>query len=356
MKKKVSEFEILRTFAFIAVIFQHIAGVYVNQPNLSLYENVFIGIFFGFSKFGVSAFVFLSGLVMAKSLTKSFTYSVFLKKRFFSIIVPYLIFCLIFTLVYPDILGNGVQNYIISIANGSIHYHTWYIYMISIMYIFIPIIVFISKFFNKLSIVHANLTLALLVISQLILVYIYPLFALNPLTKFLFFDSATKNPIYFMNFFLCGAIISLNYEYYKKKLVKYWYLSVIFMAFAMLLNENRLFTEGFQNGVLNLNYIPTLTVLSAILSFSSIAFYLLLSIFMTRFLKFTEFLVFIGKYTFIGYLFHTIILQKVAFYLNLGTFYKYSLTFILTVILSIFTGIVYEKLQMQLTLKRRKND
>jgi surface polysaccharide O-acyltransferase-like enzyme len=139
-------FDNLRVIATIGVIFIHVSSDYAPSSGSITAYNFWVGnIFDSASRFSVPLFVMLSGALL---LSKDYGIKVFLKKRLFRLVLPFLFWSLIYisnslfrrvqdgeTLYF----FNTIKDILIQLRDGS-SIHFWYIYMIIGVYLFIPII------------------------------------------------------------------------------------------------------------------------------------------------------------------------------------------------------------------------
>jgi surface polysaccharide O-acyltransferase-like enzyme len=136
----------LRVIATIGVIFIHVSSDYVPMSGkVSLY-NFWIGnIFDSASRFSVPIFVMLSGALL---LPKEYGIGVFLKKRLFRLLLPFLFWSLVYISrsIYLRMQQGEkmsffeiAREFFVQLRDGS-SLHLWYIYMIVGLYLFIPII------------------------------------------------------------------------------------------------------------------------------------------------------------------------------------------------------------------------
>ena len=355
--KKIYELENLRAIAFIGVVLQHVVGSYIVRENLSKVEYISLGMLFGIAKFAVPAFIFLTGFLLTEKYLDDFKYFEFLRKKLSKIVIPYFAFCFIYSYIYPEKVATNTKDWLVSVFTGTIHYHTWYLFMLTFMYLALPITFFVLRITRKICDTPKKAFVGCTVIMTLycILVWLLPHFYGNPITYNLLYKNATKNPLYYVAYFLIGGIISLYYETFLEFLNKNFKLLVGVSLISFGYSEYLLFSKGFIDDKLSLNYMPMLSVPSVILSTTFILLFLGFSIKLLKFTKLTSILQWLAKYSFIAYLYHTTILQKIFdFTPNLTYPTRYLLIFIVTIITSCGLGFTYEYFKKKFVIIKQK--
>jgi len=145
-KNKTLWYDNLRVVATIGVIFIHVSSDYAPATGSISAYNFWIGNFFdSASRFSVPIFVMLSGALL---LPKDYGIGVFLKKRLFRLVLPFVFWSFIYILnfLYWRVQDGEKLHFIetgksilLQFRDGS-SLHFWYIYMIIGLYLFIPII------------------------------------------------------------------------------------------------------------------------------------------------------------------------------------------------------------------------
>jgi len=139
-------FDNLRVIATIGVIGIHVSSDYQPSSGTIPAYDFWIGnIFDSASRFSVPIFVMLSGALL---LAKEYSIGVFLKKRLFRLVLPFVFWSLIYIVhsLWGKVqdgatlgLYDTAKDVFIQLRDGS-SLHFWYIYMIIGLYLFIPII------------------------------------------------------------------------------------------------------------------------------------------------------------------------------------------------------------------------
>lgn len=144
--------DILRLLAIYAIIAQHTSGGFLvyNAFNNG-FEWWMQGVIYGsIFKWASAIFVMISGAYMLEEKrTENINY--FLKKRFKRVIIPFLVWVLIYKIASePSSILNFnfsiFKFFIIDIISGNVEYHLWFIYMLAVLYLITPLL---SIFVNK---------------------------------------------------------------------------------------------------------------------------------------------------------------------------------------------------------------
>ncbi len=130
----------LRNLATVLVIAIHVSGP-IAQENTDFYTWYWwsANIWDAVSRASVPLFIMLSGYLL---LSKDYPLPDFLKRRFTRVAVPALVWSGVYSLYgyisqkKPDSFGAFLNN----LAENSVHYHLWFIYLILGLYLVYPIL------------------------------------------------------------------------------------------------------------------------------------------------------------------------------------------------------------------------
>ena len=177
IKKRIYEIDVLRGIAFLAVVLQHSLAGFIYNPKVQIYEAIPSAFILNIIRFAVPLFVTITGFSLYYS-DKEEGYLSYLKKRFNQIILPYLMWTIIYDLFMFFISGMKInpidvvlKDYIKYVFTGTASYHLWYMVMIIQFYILSPIFkLFINKSKTKL---YNTISLVVFFILHLGLLYWY---------------------------------------------------------------------------------------------------------------------------------------------------------------------------------------
>lgn len=223
--KRIYYCDLLRLIAIIMVIaihvFAEVRDLYVVQ-NIKIY--FFLTLLDSFTRVGVPLFFMLTGIFMLND-KKEFRYLEFIKKRIPKLIIPLIIFSIIYY-IYDSLYNNvplSIISFIDKITSDNIKYHLWFMYYIIIIYIFIP---FIKKLIQNISKREQQILITIIFIFGNVLKTIN-LFAVkydyNFLRSFILPDL-----IIYINYVLLGYYL-YNNDISKNKRKTLYILGIIFI-------------------------------------------------------------------------------------------------------------------------------
>lgn len=161
MKKRESNYELLRIVSAIAVIMLHVSGTYKDAITDEtvfgyLYQEHMIAalLYNTLSRFAVPCFVMLSGAFLLGN-DKNSNYKFFYKKCMKNVGIHTLLFSVLYFLFSESIScakivlrGDELTELLLPIndlVKGEPYYHMWYLYMILGIYLLIPMIIDFKK-------------------------------------------------------------------------------------------------------------------------------------------------------------------------------------------------------------------
>lgn len=261
-------------------------------------------------RFSVPMFVFVSGFVLHNKYKSELPMKEFYKKRFMVILIPYLIFSIIYCVVneqlgtIPTVTLNSV---ITSIFNFNASGHFWYIKLILTFYLFYPVIIAYYEIIKDSFGIYTFPTLFISVLIMYLLGTFIPEFAF-----------ALANPFKYLIYFIFGVYINDNYEQISqslkrvslKKVISLIILIVSLPFFSMFLDLDPRLNTHFSSPI---PYYYQLTLISThILHMSIFMFCLYLTL---SYKPRIEILEKIGEYSYGIFLVHAIFHNFITLYL-----------------------------------------
>ncbi|MCL2134736.1 MAG: acyltransferase [Candidatus Bathyarchaeota archaeon] len=147
--------DLIRVVAIFAVIVLH-AVVYASndvliQNNLTVYRGWVVTGYLSFSRIGVPLFLMLTGALLLAPSKKDEDISIFFKKRFIRVGLPFLFWGVIYFLWDIYIENQAVtQEFIIRGILSGPYITFWYLYMLLGLYLVTPLLrVMVANFTNK---------------------------------------------------------------------------------------------------------------------------------------------------------------------------------------------------------------
>ncbi|MGG1596246.1 acyltransferase [Paenibacillus naphthalenovorans] len=215
-KKWYIEIDLLRGIAIVMVLLIHTFALFTQIPKINLLAIVtsFIDIV---SSIAVPMFVFISSVLM--TLQKSYlnNYFMFIYHRLKFIIIPYLIFSLIYLVFYSYWNETPFPEWKLiasSLYNGGSAFHLYFIPIIVGLYIFYPISYsFVMWSSKKMTIIFPILTALLFqyiwIYQHLIISKIYP----EILNLFIYpYISTFTSFLQVFVYFVLGIYVGANYD------------------------------------------------------------------------------------------------------------------------------------------------
>ncbi|MFG0217191.1 acyltransferase, partial [Brevibacillus porteri] len=163
-KERIGELDLIRAFAFLAVVYQHVIGVYIREPRLTEQVSIVYGMLFHLLKFAVPAFIFITGLVLFYNYSEKVNYISFMRKRITEILVPYGIWSVVYLYLMEKPLGEGaafVWNVSKHFLTGTSSYHLWFVVMIFQFYLLYPFWQRVFELFRRFVTSRFRLVVAL---------------------------------------------------------------------------------------------------------------------------------------------------------------------------------------------------
>lgn len=318
-KERIAALDVLRGFAIIGVVVIH--ATVMTLPSWSSYSpsdpfSVYLNQLF---RFATPLFLFLSGVTLTISQqNKNLSIIQFYKKRVPKIIVPYMVFSILLTFYYyPQLQSETAIKILHNIVTGKADYHMYFILLLLQAYILFPLLYVL---FKRLPINVSKALTILLIIMQTTGLYFYQNFRLH--SYGVSEDSAFRNILFWLVYFLLGIITALWFDNLRLQLKK---IHLVFMVGVLIISAGILTAETwYYSGQPNydaLNFFRPSIVLFfiiAILALYQLAEYIqvkdsLVTKYISRFFQRA------GKHSLGIYFIHTIVLSWVwAFVRPLG--------------------------------------
>jgi surface polysaccharide O-acyltransferase-like enzyme len=236
-KVRIEEIQLLRGIAFLAVVLQHTIGHYDYQPDVQVADGVAMTFLLLGAKFAVPLFLFITGLVLFYNYEGELHYLDFVRKRVKDIIVPYLIWSLVYVLYFHE-LGGGVWASVRQLVHvaftGKASYHLWYVVMVFQFYLLFPLFrTGLRAVARRVKTYRMGLIcLALVGAMYLFLTSCVSTFAQwmgplhIPVFTSLFTTYADRNFVYFFYYFVLGAVAGLYIDRWRNFVRNYQVVTV----------------------------------------------------------------------------------------------------------------------------------
>lgn len=141
MKSRVKYCDALRMFAILCIVLIHVFPVFREQYLNVNHKYYFILTFLdSLTRTGVPIFFMITGAFMLNKKNK-YSYKNFLSKRLLKLFIPFLILSLFYYL-YDCFINKSIKFSLILFiklfTTNGIRYHFWFMYVILLIYLFIP--------------------------------------------------------------------------------------------------------------------------------------------------------------------------------------------------------------------------
>lgn len=368
-KQRVDEIEILRALAFLVIVLQHVMAVHIGSSSMSLYSSVLSCVVLTIIRFGVPAFIFMTGFVLFYNY-KSLDYPGFIRKRFVQVILPYLVWSIFYSWVSSSngVIFDNPTNFLWETAGhilrGDAAYHLWFMVLIIQFYILFPLFKKPVERLNERGKWGVLLKgLAVFQFGALMLYHgVLPAFyrqdgngIINGLIYF-----RDRNFLFWIFYFVLGGVLALNLERGRELLRKYlpFLISGWLITFAYVLYVSLKSGSYNASGGYSLNYnitSPTDIRMFFYLVFSILLLYHFSGIFLRKFPKASRLLMGAGKYSFGGYLIHAYVIMRIyegvmGLFSGAGIFVNIALLYLLTAAITISSVALLRKIPLIRTL------
>lgn len=257
MNKRKYELSILNVIFCLLVIFIHTVSHLISTVdiNTDIYNIAFLP--WRLSSFVVQGFVMLSGIKLFLRKNDDFNYLQFLKSRLKHIIIPYIMWFIIYyvffmaTLSYPLDLKNIALNFFA----GSLVYHLYFVVIIVQFYLLMPLWRFVVYRFSWKLIIPCSILITLL------LEHVNFLF---PAVNYIYYDRTFTT---YLMYWIIGCYIGKEYDSFKEFTKQNFKVITTVFCFSLLANAS-LSLLGFKG----LQYTPKLGVVHAIYSVCVVIF------------------------------------------------------------------------------------
>lgn len=324
---RIEEIQILRGFAFLAVVLQHAIGHYAYLPEAGIADGAMLAILLIAAKFAVPMFIFITGLVLFYNYKDGVHAGSFIRKRCKDIVLPYMLWTIIYEVAFREDgipIGLEIKQIMTYWLNGTASYHLWYVVMIIQLYLLFPLI---QQFVQRIRLVctKRQLTVGLVlltigyvwltglqsVISDAVLTWNLPV--LTPL----FSEYADRNAIYFIIYFVMGAVAGLNMLRWRQLLLEWKTLWMSLYVLCACILFYKILAHFQVNGKFIIQYNDTTLVqpfMAVFLMLSVVAMYIVAIAFYEQANPlFKRMFNFLGHYSYGAYLAHALMLTAATF-------------------------------------------
>ncbi|MEC0091284.1 acyltransferase [Paenibacillus macquariensis] len=354
-KERITEIESLRGLAFLAVALQHSIAHYSVVAGIRLEDGVLMTLLLIAAKFAVPVFIFITGMVLFYNYEGQFNYFSFLRKRLSDIIIPYVLWSLVyFSLNYgwnEGLIQQG-WKWLLMLFTGKTSYHLWYVVMIFQFYLLFPAFRYVIYKVRKA--IPPRTYIACIICTGLLFVWLTDnIFTIGdvitgihlPVITPMFTKYVDRNFLFFFFYFVLGACAGLRPDLWREWICKgkWIYVSCFIVLFGYY---TYIVIESFQTPsgiVINFNKVNLLRPLMVFFLVSSICVFYQLAMWLNERggTRCNKIIVSIGKYSYGAYLAHAFMLRvsytfDVQFFVYWPVFLRMLMSFVICVLFSYF--------------------
>ncbi len=319
MKKRIESMDILKSLSTLAVIMIHVSASAINNSQFDTNIYKFSLMLNQLSRFSVPVFIFLSGMGLTLSYKKKESYLKYELHRLNKVVPEYLLWSSIYYFFIME--RKGLRELLVGCVGGDIYYHLYFVPIIIIFYIMLPL------FFNFFK---TNLAL---ILSFLVNISFTTFNYLNYNAN-LSLSMGIETLFNWIFYFILGINIGkkfFNMEAKIKSYRKFITISTVTISFLFIL-------ESFYSIIItkDLEHATTFIRPAVIVYSTFFIFFILALDWKDSF--FSKMSIFISKHSYIIYLSHPFILYHVKLYFKNNNYAVGSKWFLLITYIMCITG------------------
>ncbi|MGM7683366.1 acyltransferase [Cytobacillus sp. Hm23] len=355
-QRKASEVNIIKSLAFLAVVFQSSLIFAVEQGNISPEETVMIGMLFNFVKFSAPVFIFVTGFHLIYHHKQQVKYASYITQKWSELIVPYLFWSAIYVIFFTNFISTStltLSEMIKLIFTGAAAPHLWYVVMVFQFHLVFPLLFVIFQWLDKKfsSVKLIAFTVGCFAVSYLLLMWLSSRFIFNGnlLTDVAWLKYTDRSLLFYSFYFFLGGLVALKLTAWRKFVSKYVALNTfIFLGLFIVVGYELVAFNGVTQIDLQASTYLKPSMFLYVVSEIILLYGLSMIIVQTRTFLY-KLLAFIGKFTYGSYLAHLFFLQLVVIFIEnnhiTGHYISLSIAiFIITTVLSIGFSFIFSHL------------
>ncbi|MDP5276434.1 acyltransferase [Chengkuizengella axinellae] len=315
-QRNADEFSILKSLAFLAVVFQSSITYVMNQSNIKLEESFMLGMLYNFSKFSAPVFIFIVGFHLIHQHKEPVKYKIYIKDKVWKLILPYLYWSLIYVIFFTNLYGLSLLVLFEKMLTGSAAPHLWYVIMVFQFHLVFPILFYLFQWVKKHlnSVKFVICTVGFVAISYFLLLWLASkfIFTENVVTEQSWMKYIDRSFLFYLFYFFLGGLVALTLPSWRKLVLKYRTLNkIIFLGMFAIVGYELISHQGIAQIDLGVSTYLKPSMFLYVCAEIILLYRCSMAIVKGRSIIF-HVLKFIGKYTYTAYLAHLFFLQIIA--------------------------------------------
>jgi peptidoglycan/LPS O-acetylase OafA/YrhL len=346
-RSRLHALDVLRAIAFLFVVAQHEFGGYAWREGMDTVHSLILSLLYVIAKPAVPIFLVLVGITLfLYSKDKKPNFTEFYRKKFKSIIVPYIFWAIL--VIYLNGDYGKFNNIIGTLITGDGAYHLWYMGTLIRIFLYFPLIWVIFNYVYSQGKQTRNILFTLFVIAYWLLDknnHVVTTSVIN----FIFSNPSalqkkfiTVSPIFSSLYLVIGIKIAYEYDNFIALVAKR--KRFIIGAYPFLLAYSYYSEIKTKIGIQESNLVHYILgnlhqiLWIAFVIVSILVFYILSSYIYVSVPKAYQLLCHISNYSYVGYLIHTYVLGYVAGKLSYDVSFSFAVEiaiYLVTILISI---------------------
>lgn len=221
-KRRVGEINVLKSIAFLAVVFQSVLLTFYQQGNITSEVTVMVSFIYTFLKFSAPAFIFITGFILIYHHREHFHYKEFLIGKIADTYIPFLFWTLTYSALFvqwPNLDSAWGMTIISQVLLGTAAPHLWYVVMVFQFYLVFPLLLWMFKYIESKN----KIKIGYIVIGvYFLLVWVFNTYIYDGgyKTEIVFLKYLDRSFLLYIFYFALGGFAALNINKWRSLIIK----------------------------------------------------------------------------------------------------------------------------------------